>query len=109
MESTPDAVSDAGGDEQIQPLRDEDATTTGDPDRDPAQAEWERTQALDEGREVDVDTATGRDPDEIPDADDEIPFEDLHSSATQPETQDEDPVTAELGEEGQGDLSPEDL
>ena len=109
MESTPDAVSAAGGDEQVQPLRDEDATMTADPEQDPAQAEWERTQAIDEGSDVDATIATGRDPDEIPDPEDEIPFEDLHTAETQPETQDDAPVTAELGEDGQGDLSPEDL
>ena len=86
-----------------------ESTPSADPAEDPAQAEWERTQAADEGRDLGGDTATGRDPDEIPDADDEIPFEDLHSAAAQPETQDEEPVTAELGDEGQGDLSPEDL
>jgi hypothetical protein len=109
MESTPDAVSDAGGDEEIQPLRDGDATTTANPADDPAQAEWDATTAADEGRDEATQTATGRDPDEIPDADDEIPFDDLHSSGAQPETQDDDPVAAELGEDGQGDLAPEDL
>jgi len=109
MESTPDAFSTAGEDEPMQPLRDEDATTTADPADDPAQNEWERTQALDEGDEIDSTTVTGRDPDEIPDPDDEIPAEDLHSPGTQPETQGAEPVSAELGEAGQGDLSPEDL
>lgn len=76
---------------------------------DPAQEEWERTQAIDEGREPDLATATGRDPDEIPDPEDEIPFEDLHDQAAQPETQGDEPVSAELGEDGQGDVAPEDL
>lgn len=112
MESTPDAISDAGDVEEVQPLRDRDATTTDDPGDDPAQAEWERTEALDEGTpedELDPTTGTGRDPSEIPDALDEIPVEDLHGSESQPESQGEDPVIADLGEEGEGDLSPEDV
>ena len=109
MESTPDAVSAAGEDEPMQPLRDEDATTTADPADDPAQAEWERTQALDEGSDLDSTTATGRDPDELPDPDDEIPAEDLPGFGAQPETQGDEPVSADLGEDGQGDLAPEDL
>ncbi|WP_144796798.1 sugar ABC transporter ATPase [Microbacterium paludicola] len=76
---------------------------------DPAQQEWERTQALDEGVELNETVVTGRDPAELPDADDEIPFEDIPAEGLLPETQDDDPVTAELGEDGQGDLSPEDL
>lgn len=109
MESTPDAVSSAGGDEQIQPLRDGDATAGADASADPAQAEWERTEAVDEGGDLEGDTATGRDPDEIPNPEDEIPFEDLPSSGVQPETQGSDPAVAEIGDEGEGDLSPEDL
>lgn len=109
MESTPDAVSDAGGDEQIQPLRDGDATATADPADDPAQAEREETDAPDDGREDAAQTATGRDPAEIPDPDDEIPSEDLPSAAAQPETQGDEPLDAGLGDEGQGDLAPEDL
>jgi len=46
---------------------------------------------------------------EIPDPADEIPAEDLHGSAGQPESQGEDPLIADLGEEGEGDLSPEDV
>ncbi|WP_315105561.1 sugar ABC transporter ATPase [uncultured Microbacterium sp.] len=105
MESTPD---DVGG----QPLRDGDATTEADPSNDPAQAEWERTEALDDGaasEDLEASTATGRDPDEIPDPDDEVPAEDLPGSAPQPESQGEDPVLADLGEEGQGDLGPGDV
>ena len=41
--------------------------------------------------------------------DDEIPAEDLPSPESQPETQGEDPVIAELGDEGEGDLSAADL
>ena len=39
----------------------------------------------------------------------EIPATDLPPASAQPETQDEDPAIAALGDEGQGDLSPEDL
>ena len=53
-------------------------------------------------------------PDTNPTADapsdiDEIPSSDLPDSTDQPETQGADPVVAELGEDGEGDLSPEDL
>lgn len=105
MESTPD---DVGG----QPLRDGDATTEADPRDDPAQAEWERTEALDEGatpEDLEASTATGRDPDEIPDPDDEVRADDLPGTAAQPESQGEDPVLADLGEDGQGDVGPGDL
>ena len=105
MESTPD---DVGG----QPLRDGDATTEADPRNDPAQAEWERTEALDEGatpEELDATTAPGRDPDEIPGPADQVPAADLPGSAPQPESQGEHPVLADLGEEGQGDLGPGDV
>jgi len=39
----------------------------------------------------------------------DIPPADLPDEALQPETQGSDPVDAELGEDGQGDLAPEDL
>lgn len=109
MASTPDADSYASGDEEMQPLRDGDATTTTDPSADPAQAEWDRTRAVDEGYDLGTDTATGRDPDEIPNPDDEIPADDLPTAEEQPETQGGDPTGAELGEDGEGDLSPVDL
>ena len=96
----------------IQPLRDEDATAPADPSADPAQAEWERTEALDDGatgEAVEPSTATGRDPAEIPDDADEIPAADLPAPELQPESQGEDPVIADLGEDGEGDLSPSDV
>ena len=100
--STPDA---------IQPLRDDDSSI--DPDAlDPAQAEWERTVALDEGADpadLDAATATGADPAEIPEDDDQIPASDLPGEALQPESQGDSPLEAELGDDGQGDLAPEDL
>jgi len=39
----------------------------------------------------------------------DIPATDLPDEAFQPETQGADPVDAELGDSGQGDLAPEDL
>lgn len=110
MTSTPNAGSTDDPDD-MQPLRDRDATAQGDPADDPAQADWEQTEALDDGaseEDLDGTTATGRDPDEIAAADDEIPAEDLHGSNSQPESQGEDPVIADLGDEGEGDLAPED-
>lgn len=97
--------------DNMQPLRDRDATALTDPADDPAQAEWDRSEALDEGaseEDLDLATVTGRDPEEMPAADDEIPSEDLHGSNSQPESQGEDPVIADLGDEGEGDLAPED-
>lgn len=52
---------------------------------------------------------TGRDPAELPADNDEIPHDDLPGEAEQPETQGVSPTLAELGDEGQGDLAPEDL
>lgn len=121
MNSTPEEAGPIAetDDTGIQPLRDGDTSVTADPTDDPAQAEWDRTTLLDEGvspDELDVATATGADPDEIPSADDEIPsaddeipFADLPDAGLQPESQGEDPLVIELGEEGEGDLSPEDL
>lgn len=57
----------------------------------------------------DEDVPPHRDGDVTADPADEIPFEDLPLSAAQPETQGEDPLSAELGEDGEGDLLPEDL
>ena len=117
MTSTPEqpdttpAATDPESD-PVQPLRDQDTSVESDPDLDPAQAEWERTTALDEGAdpdELDATTGTGADPAEIPDQLDEVPAADLAPESLQPETQGDDPVAAELGEDGQGDLAPEDL
>ncbi|SBS72091.1 sugar ABC transporter ATPase [uncultured Microbacterium sp.] len=90
--------ADPGG----QPLTGRDTTSFDDPSQDPAQAEWE--QAGDSET-----TGTGADPAEIPDESDEVPATDLPTSAEQPETQGEDPVIAELGEDGQGELAPGDV
>ena len=108
--STPDdnGITSTDG---LQPLRDGDTSIEPDPAVDPAQAEWDRTTAIDEGREdeLDVATATGDDPAQIPSDEDEIPAADLPGAAEQPDTQGEDPAIADLGEDGQGDLAPEDL
>lgn len=96
----------------MQPVRDRDTSIEPDPARDPAQAEWDRTEALDQGVSPDdlaAATATGDDPAQIPADDDEVPAADLPGEAFQPETQGESPEVAELGDEGQGDLAPEDL
>ena len=49
------------------------------------------------------------DPSDVPSAADDIPSRDLPDSVDQPETQGADPLAAELGEDGEGDLAPEDL
>jgi hypothetical protein len=114
MTSTPDDTGPITetDDSGIQPLRDGDTSIPADPDADPAQAEWDRTTLLDEGvspDEIAALTATGDDPDEIPSDQDEIPFFDRPDADLQPESQGQDPLVIELGEEGEGDLSPEDL
>ncbi|GAA4785847.1 sugar ABC transporter ATPase [Microbacterium gilvum] len=86
----------------IRPVRDAESTAYADPSDDPAQAEWE-------GRAPEPGTATGADPAEIPDEADEIPAADLPRGEEQPETQEADPIVADLGEDGEGDLAPEDL
>jgi hypothetical protein len=49
------------------------------------------------------------DPQDAAAGSDQIPAIDLPDSTDQPETQGADPLTAELGEDGEGDLAPEDL
>ncbi|CAN3702787.1 hypothetical protein MMX123_02818 [Microbacterium sp. MM2322] len=96
----------------VQPLRDGDTSIEADPALDPAQAEWDATTALDEGvdpQDIDPATATGADPAEIAADDTDIPFEDIHPESTGTDSQGQDPGVVELGEEGQGDLAPEDL
>jgi hypothetical protein len=98
-------------DPTVQPLRDGDTSIEPDPTIDPAQAEWDRTTALDEGAspdDLDPATASGADPDEIPSPLDEVPADDLPAEFRQPESQGDDPAIADLGEDGQGDLAPED-
>ncbi|MFE7843955.1 sugar ABC transporter ATPase [Microbacterium sp. NPDC057407] len=95
-----------------QPLRDGDTSIEPDPTLDPAQAEWDRTTALEEGvqiDELDAPTATGDDPAHISDERDQIPATDRPGSVYEPETQGLDMNEAVLGDEGQGDLAPEDL
>ena len=71
-------------DAEAQPLRDGDTSIEPDPTEDPAQAEWDRTTLLDAGvppEDLAGTTATGDDPDEIGDEDDEIPAYDLPTDA----------------------------
>lgn len=113
-----DATQDGGippapdGQPGGQPLADRDTSIEPDPALDPAQAEWDRTTALDDGVPADVldaQTATGDDPAQLSDERDQIPAADRPGAADEPETQGLDPNEAELGEDGQGDLAPEDL
>lgn len=91
----------------FQSIEGNDTTVTPN---DPAQAEWDRTAALDAGLDPDaVATATGDDPAQIPADGDDIPAADLATDFEQPDTQGTEPLAAELGEDGQGDLAPEDL
>ena len=110
-ESLPNEVPSApDGQPGVQPVRDRDTSIEPDPTRDPAQVEWDRTTAADAGIDPDQPaTATGDDPAQIPADDDDIPASDLVSETQQPETQGQSPEAAELGDEGQGDLAPEDL
>jgi len=105
-------MSSSAGDDSIQPLRDKDTSIEPDPALDPAQAEWDRTSALDRGvrpEDLDAPTRTGDDPAHLHADDDDIPASDLPGWAAQPETQGTDPLDAVLGADGQGDLAPEDL
>ncbi|SJN36298.1 hypothetical protein FM104_09170 [Microbacterium esteraromaticum] len=82
------------------------------PEQDPAQAEWDRTTALDAGvdpDDLDPATASAGDSTPVPVDDDEIPAADLPPADAQPETEGHTPVVAELGEDGEGDLAPEDI
>ncbi|MFF0909106.1 sugar ABC transporter ATPase [Microbacterium sp. HMH0099] len=117
IDPTRDGATDSGtpssdvGAAGVQPLRDGDTSIEPDPALDPAQAEWDATTALDEGadpEDIDPATATGADPAEIPSDDDDIPLADIHPEDTGTDSQGEDPGVVELGEEGQGDLAPED-
>jgi hypothetical protein len=112
--STPtgDASVSPDDTDAIQPLRDKDTSIEPDPTVDPAQVEWDRTTALDQGADpddLDPATRTGADPAEIRDDGDDVPASDLPDDEAQPDTQGEDPITAELGDDGQGDLAPEDV
>ena len=134
MTSTPDdGTSAPSQDIPAQRLSGDDTTVTQDPDRDAAQSEWDRTTALDDaldagaiisatdiGAASDLGaagnlpdlpaTATGDDPAQIAADDDDIPAADLPSTQAQPESQGSDDLTIEeLGEDGQGDLAPEDV
>jgi hypothetical protein len=93
----------------VQPMRDRDTSIEPDPTRDPAQVDWDLTNAADAGElDPDAETATGDDPAHLAADDDDVPREDLPSASLQPETQGLTPEDAELGDTGQGDLAPED-
>lgn len=89
--SQPDAV------EQIAPI--EGAEPTEDPQRSSEDGTVEDAQ-IDADPDLQRDTEEQQNPAAQPGAE---PASDL-----QPETQGEDPVDADLGESGQGDLAPED-
>ena len=112
-DSLPNEVPAApDGQPGVQPVRDRDTSIEPDPTQDPAQVEWDRTTAADAGitdDELAPATATGDDPAQIPSDDDQIPASDLVTDVEQPESQGESMMAAELGEDGQGDLAPEDL
>lgn len=106
----PDGIHVTEDPDVMQSLGDEDTTVEAVGD-DAAQAEWDRTLLADaaEAEDPGTPTATGDDPAHIPDDREEVPRADLPDETAEPETQGEDPVIAELGEDGQGDLAPEDL
>ena len=114
MNSTPDAVPDPT--EVAGSTTNEDTSVIADPTADPAQREWDRTRERDgDAVESDnvIESEVGPEGVDTPDAvevdDTQIPLEDLPTSGVQPETQGEDPVVAELGEEGEGDLGHGDI
>jgi len=93
----------------MQPMRDEDSSIEPDPTLDPAQAEWDATTGADaDDFDQDTATATGDDPAQLPSDDEEVPRFALPPESAQAETQGLPPELAELGDEGQGDLAPED-
>jgi len=92
--------------------RDDDTSVESNIEEDAAQIEWERTEALDDGADPDLlneATATGADPAQIPADDDDVPATDLPPDEAQPETRGDDPIVAGLGEDGEGDLAPQDI
>ena len=104
------SMSDAGNEDRG--VDDAEATAPDGTVEDPAQAQWERTEAVEEGasqEELDATTATGRDPDEFAAADDVIPGSEPHGVEPQPESQGDEILLAEMGEDGEGDISPEDV
>ncbi|QBE49524.1 sugar ABC transporter ATPase [Leucobacter triazinivorans] len=115
MESTPNVPSDETGPEELAPLGDRDATATEPAADDPAQREWEAAAPLDDAGADASDAASAPAPIPAPGSDvaaggdqSEVPAADLPTSESQPESQGEDPVVAELGDDGEGDLAPGD-
>ncbi|WP_458042130.1 MULTISPECIES: sugar ABC transporter ATPase [Bacteria] len=102
-------TDDAGTSVPHQPLSDNGTSMAPNPDADPAQAEWDGRLIETRAPLAEPATATGADPAEIPADDDDIPATDVRAGLDQPESQGESPLIADLGDEGEGDLSPEDL
>ena len=102
-------ADDAGTSAPWEPLRDNDTSIAPDADADPAQAEWDGRISETGSPLAEPATATGADPAEIPADDDGIPATDVRAGLDQPESQGESPLIADLGDEGEGDLSPEDV
>lgn len=98
----------AAAGEQMPSFDERNTSVSRDPFEDPAQAEWDSTDPSLDPDATGETTGTGADPAEIPDDEDEIPFDDLPGTQAQPESQGEDPDLIDLGPEGQGDISPED-
>ena len=90
------------------PLGDSDASITPGA-IDPAQEEWDGLISESGEPLVESATATGDDPAQIAADDDDIPAEDIRAGFEQPESQGADPLIADIGEDGEGDLSPEDI
>lgn len=104
-----DITDESGASLPNEPLSENDTSIAPNPDADPAQAEWDGLISETGAPLAEPATATGADPAEIPADDDEIPATGVRAGLDQPESQGEDPLIVDLGDEGEGDLSPEDL
>ena len=92
-----------------QQLSENDTSVSANPDADPAQAEWDGLITETGAPLAEPATATGADPAEIPADDDDIPATDVRAGLDQPDTQGADPLLIDIGEDGEGDLSPGDV
>lgn len=106
MEPTPDGLTEVNDFDEVQPIRDTDATTMDDPTADAAQAEWEREAALD-GTTIEDDRVLPAPRTDSAEAGTDEPIDRTGDEAL-PESQGDAPLLADLGEDGEGDLSPED-
>lgn len=102
-------ADDSGTSVPNQRLSDDDTSISPDADADPSQAEWDGRLSETGEPLAEPATATGADPAELPADDDDIPAADVRAGLDQAESQGRDPLIAELGDEGEGDLAPEDL